>query len=749
MAETIFSKVDYDLSSLMKYIELGEIALPDIQRPFVWSNAKVRELFDSMYRGYPVGYFLFWQNALSTHTKNIGVEAKQKSARLLIVDGQQRLTSLYAVIKGIPVIRENYVAEKIEIAFNPITEVFEVADAATKNNKLFIPNVSILWDSSADIFDVVENYLINIAQTREISDEEKKGIRKSIQKVAGLTSYPLTAIELSSQMDEKDVAEIFVRINSAGKKLNQSDFILTIMSVFWEDGRKQLEEFCRTARVPSTGGASAFNYFIWPEPDQLLRVSVGLAFKRAQLKYVYSILRGKDLETGKFSEALRDEQFDKLKQAQAKVLNLQHWHDYLNVLRAAGFKSSSMITSETNIVYTYIFYLIGKTELKVEEYQLRKVLSQWFFMAAITGRYSSSPESTMEFDLASIKHAKTAEEFCSILRRVCNEIITADYWTIKLPSELATAAGRSPSQQAYFAALNLLDAKVLFSNQKVSDMLDPVVNAKRTAIEKHHLYPKAYLNTIGISALRETNQLANFSLVEWGDNAKASNKAPKEYLPAFTSRFNPGELERMYYWHALPEGWENMEYSKFLTERRERMAHVIQDAYNKIVGESKDDEPLLNISELVQIGESDAIEFKSTLRTNLHTKEKDSRMEFACLKTIAGFLNRDGGTLVIGVSDDGEPLGLAEDDFASEDKMNLHFANLTNTKIGPQFSMYISPRFEDYKDNRAYVIQCQASRSPVYLKDSGVEKFYVRTGASTSELTGQQMQDYINQRFKR
>jgi len=122
MSETVFTKVDYDLGSLVKYIGLGEIGLPDIQRPFVWKNAKVRDLFDSMYKGDPVGYLLFWQNALVDATRTIGTDNKQKSPRLVIVDGQQRLTSLYAVIKNIPVIRENFESEQIQIAFNPLEE---------------------------------------------------------------------------------------------------------------------------------------------------------------------------------------------------------------------------------------------------------------------------------------------------------------------------------------------------------------------------------------------------------------------------------------------------------------------------------------------------------------------------------------------------------------------------------------------------------------------------------------------------
>src|SRR6266480_2766407 len=197
MAETVFKKVDYTLKDLVGYIQIGEIGLPDIQRPFVWKNAKVRDLFDSMYRGYPVGYLLFWQNALTEDAKAIGEENKQKPPRLLIVDGQQRLTSLYAVIRGVSVLRENYEREAIQIAFNPLDEKFEVADAAIRRDAAFLPNMSALWAIDAKI----EN---------------------SILKLFALDAFPLTALELSPEINEEAVSEVFVRINSKGTPLNQA-----------------------------------------------------------------------------------------------------------------------------------------------------------------------------------------------------------------------------------------------------------------------------------------------------------------------------------------------------------------------------------------------------------------------------------------------------------------------------------------------------------------------------------------------
>ena len=145
MSNPLFKEVSYSLNKLMDDIEMGEIGLPDLQRPFVWANSKVRDLFDSMFRGYPVGYFLFWENKIDKSVKNIGTNQHQKFPSLLIVDGQQRLTSLYAVIKGVSVIKDNYDTENIEIAFRPLDGKFEVADAGIRKSPEYIHNISSLF----------------------------------------------------------------------------------------------------------------------------------------------------------------------------------------------------------------------------------------------------------------------------------------------------------------------------------------------------------------------------------------------------------------------------------------------------------------------------------------------------------------------------------------------------------------------------------------------------------------------------
>jgi hypothetical protein len=383
--KTCFKKVDYDLSDLLHYVDLGDIGLPDIQRPFVWSNAKVRDLFDSMYKGFPVGYLLFWENAQVTGARQIGEGDKaHEHPNRLIVDGQQRLTSLYAVFRGKKVLDSDYRERSIEVAFNPKTRKFEVADAAIRRDPEWIPNISALWVSGRSSRKIVNDYLDRVGKKSPLTDDEEEVIAHNLDSLFDLQRYPFTALEIASSVDEEEVADIFVRINSEGVKLNQADFILTLLSVFWDKGRRELEAFCRAARkAPSAGEPpSPFNHFIEPDPDQLLRVSIALGFARGRLKSVYQILRGKDPETGQVSTDFRDAQFKTLEKAQAHVLNLTNWHQFLSALIGAGFRSGELISSQSALVYAYAFYLFGRVRLKAPEHKLQTAIGGGSFFQA-------------------------------------------------------------------------------------------------------------------------------------------------------------------------------------------------------------------------------------------------------------------------------------------------------------------------------------------------------------------------------
>ena len=372
MSPTVYRNTGYTLMHLIEEIRHGKIALPDIQRPFVWSAAQVRDLFDSMYRGYPVGTLMFWETGADTGVRQVGGGENDGVARLLIVDGQQRLTSLFAVLTGRSVLTSRYQQKKIRIAFRPEDESFEVTDAAIERDPEFIADITVLW--AGRYKSTVKGFLNHLGSHRGATFDDGEGgwsdeqdiLEERIDRVRDLRDFPFQVLELGANANEEQVAQVFVRTNSKGVQLKQSDFILTLMSVYWEKGRRQLEQFCRAAVDTAMTGPSPKNAFIEPGPDQLLRVGVGLAFRRGRLSHVYNILRGKDLETGEVSEARRTEQFESLARAQDEVLDLSNWHEFLKCLTHAGFRSGRMVTSQNALIFAYMLWLIGRCDFGLD-----------------------------------------------------------------------------------------------------------------------------------------------------------------------------------------------------------------------------------------------------------------------------------------------------------------------------------------------------------------------------------------------
>jgi hypothetical protein len=423
-----------------------------------------------------------------------------------------------------------------------------------------------------------------LAAKAELSDDEEELIAHSLDRLFDLQKYPFTALEIAPSVDEEQVADIFVRINSEGVKLNQADFILTLLSVFWDEGRAALERFCRASRqAPGTGSApSPFNHFIRPDPDQLLRVSVALGFGRGRLKSVYQVLRGKDVETGEFSPVHREKQFAILQEAQAHVLNLRDWHQFLTALIGAGFRSWEMISSNNALLFAYAFYLIGRVRFAVPEHALQKAIGRWFFASSLTGRYTSSPETIMDGDLARLRGVQDTTEFLKQLDEVIASELTNDFWTITLPADLDSSSARNPALFAYVAAQNRLGAPVLFSHKKIGELIDPAVRTQRKLLERHHLFPRAWLDREGINDRRLVNQMANYALLEWPENLDIRDKPPDEYVAAIKPRFSNNAWAQMCELHALPEGWQEMDYTDFLEQRRHLMADIIRRGFESL-----------------------------------------------------------------------------------------------------------------------------------------------------------------------
>lgn len=488
------------------------------------------------------------------------------------------------MFRGRKVLDDDYSERQIEIAFHPREGKFDVADAAIRRDPEWIANISELWASGKSSYQMVKGFLASLKAKVEVSDADEEKISHNLDRLFDLQKYPFTALEIASSVDEEQVADIFVRINSEGVKLNQTDFVLTLLSVFWDEGRAALEQFCRSSRMPPGpgAGASPYNHFIQPDPDQLLRVSIALGFERGRVKSVYQVLRGKDLETGEFSAERRDQQFAVLKKAQASVLDLTHWHQFLGALVGAGFRSGEMISSQNALLYAYAFYLIGKLRCEVPEHQLQRLIGRWFFFASLTGRYTSSPESVMDGDLNRLRGISAPDRFVAVLEELMASDLTNDFWAITLPAALESSSARNPELFAYVAAQNRLDAPVLFSHKKVSDLIDPALKTKKKALERHHLFPRAWQESQGETDLKVINQMANFALLEWPENIAISDDPPDEYVAKLRGRFPEAEWQRMHELHALPAGWESMLYGEFLAARRKLMAGIIRRGFEAL-----------------------------------------------------------------------------------------------------------------------------------------------------------------------
>ena len=579
LPQTLYSTQTSTVQQLVSQVDQGSLALPDIQRPFVWPNKKVRDLLDSMFRGFPFGFILTWRSPVEVRTKQIGTGKKGVSVpHSLVIDGQQRLTSLFAVMTGKFVVDKNFKKRKIQIAFHPIRGVFEVANGAIKRSPEWISDITEVFTNSMGALSVVQEYLTSLESAREIGPEHQAAVERNIQRLANLHNTPLGILEIAQDADEEQVAEIFVRINSKGQNLRQADFILTLLAVFWEEGRKQLEDFAKACKVPSEDtGASPFNRLLQPGPDDMIRVVIAVSHRRARLSGAYQVLRGKDKGTGRVTEEARDENLRKLEEAQNETLNPGNWHEFLKTLEAAGYRRNWLIQSTNAALISYSLFLIGRRSYEMSVQELRRVIGRWFAFVSVTGRYSSSPESIMEEDLVRLREIKDGDGagFVQTLESAIESEFTEDFWNFTLPARLESSNIRTIT--SFMAAQCKLGAKALYSELSVADLLNPERQSTRKDLEVHHLFPKAWLKANGVTNQREYNQIANQTLVEWSINSEISDKDPAEYAPTYEQ--NTDDQARTL--HAMPERWWEMDYQEFLTARRKLMAGVIRKAFEK------------------------------------------------------------------------------------------------------------------------------------------------------------------------
>ena len=405
-------------------------------------------------------------------------------------------------------------------------------------------------------------------------------INENIKDLLDLKLYFLPTLRISSKAGEEDVSDIFVRVNSGGQKLTEKNFIETLIAVYDNDVHDVINRFCAESRIPDNG--TSFNQILQVDPSHLIRMAVGVGFRRARLRYAYMLLRGKNLKTGEITKDVREENLNTFKESLDIVTNLNNWHAFMNLFASTGYLKGSLVASTNAVVFSYVLYLIGKYEYKVSSVELQKIIRKWIFMSTITGFYTGSTETEVEKQFADLRDVNNADEFVAYLDSSIANRFTDDYFAYSLPTELNSSSATSPAWYGYIAALNVLGTPMLFSTAPLSQYFVLGTSGDKNSVDKHHIFPKHYLEKIGYDNDRDRNQIANFTYLDYATNIDISDAPPAEYVGRYKEKLGEEGYKLACEQNALPKNFENLEYTEFIAQRRMLMSKIIKKAYDEL-----------------------------------------------------------------------------------------------------------------------------------------------------------------------
>jgi len=583
------------IETLLAWVNSGEIAIPEIQRPFVWDSSKVRDLMDSLYQGYPIGYVIAWRNP-NVRLKDGSLSEGKK----ILIDGQQRVTALTAAILGQYVINKTYERVKIKIAFHPLDERFEVQNPAILKDKTWLHDISEVINGSVGVLKVVRKYL------EQNPNANEDLIEKAITNLVNIPKKQIGLIELSPDLDIETVTEIFIRINSKGVVLSQADFVMSKIASNNEYGgnelRKAIDYFCHLAIAPEFyknivdndkdfAKSDFFQKMQWlktenedlydPDYNDLIRVAFTTQFSRGRLSDLVSLLSGRNFETRTYEDTIAEQSFATLKTGVNNFINETNFKRFLMILKSAGFISPKLIRSQNAINFAYILYLKLK-EMGVNSVAIESYVRRWLVYSILTGRYSSSPESAFDFDIKQISQ----KPFDEYLKEKEEGELSDAFWNASLPQSLDTSVASSPYFHVFLASqVKANDRGFLSKDVLVGDLI-----SLRGDI--HHLFPKDYLKKNGLDRSKY-NQIANYVYMQSEINIKVGNKPPKDYFEIVKTQMldnkqqvsglaTEQQLLDNLKMNCVPIEIQQMsidDYNDFLTLRRKLMATKIKEYY--------------------------------------------------------------------------------------------------------------------------------------------------------------------------
>lgn len=588
------------IEQVLNVIKSGEIAIPEIQRPFVWKPKQVRDLIDSLYTGYPTGYLIISQSPNMKLKDGTLSEGKK-----IMIDGQQRVTALMTAIMGLEVINSDFEKKRIKISFNPLAideeEVFKVQDNAILKDKKWIADIAEIFIAGFDSYTFIQDFCV---KNPEVNPSE---LNKKLTQLIGIKNRQIGIITLDKELTIDEVTEIFIRINSQGAKLNQSDFAMSKIAANVKYGgnslRKAIDYFSHLAVQPDWYNemtkdkdfmVSQFASKIkWLKDDRedifdpgygdILRVAFMHKFGRGKMKDLVSLLGGRDFETRDYKEEIAELSFEKLTEGVLDFMNEFSFTNFILSIKSAGFISNRLINSQMTLDFAYTLYLILNSNNQIDKTQIKHFVSKWYVFSTLTSRYITSPESVMDLDIRRIAEKGFLEYF--------NEMEEANlsntFWEIGLVQDLETSAINSPFYNVFLAAqVHSSDNSLLMNGTKVRDLIT-------TMGDIHHIFPKVYLQKNGITDKSKYNQIANYTYLDTQTNISIGEKAPNDYFKTVFEQCNSKQMKfgnisetalliENLKTNCIPENIVFMDashYEDFLLERRKLMAKKIKDYY--------------------------------------------------------------------------------------------------------------------------------------------------------------------------
>lgn len=588
------------VENIISSIKEGEIAIPEIQRPFVWDGTKVRDLLDSLYKGFPVGYIIVWKNP-DIKLK----DGKVSSGKKILIDGQQRITAIQAAVVGQEIVDSTYKKKRIIIAFNPIEEVFEVCTPIIEKDSKWIPDISAVFDVGFDVWDFVNRYCEENGMTGKQSE-----INKTIMRLMSIKGISLGVTELSQTLTIDEVTDIFIRINSQGVVLSQADFAMSKISSDDRYGgnetRKMIDYFCHFMQRPADyemivandkefAKTDALQKIKWvtkeqediyvPDYTDVLRVSFTHVFHRGKIADLVNLLSGRNFETRENVESIAEDSFHKLREGVEAFVNETNFKRYLMIVQSTGIIDSSLVRSKNVLNFGYILYLTLK-DRGMHPATIESIVRRWIVLSMLTGRYSGSAESAIDYDIKRF----TEQDPETFLKNTEAGELSDAFWNTVLVQRLDTSVASSPYFLVFLMAQVKRNARGFLSKQiTVQSLIE-----QRGDI--HHIFPKKYLQKNGVDNRKDYNQIANYVYTQSETNIKIKDAAPCDYMARMKQQVagegtyyggitDMDDLRANLAENCVPESFMDMDifdYQVFLDLRRTMMAQYIREYYENL-----------------------------------------------------------------------------------------------------------------------------------------------------------------------